>query len=60
MLTFEIYKSGIFRKSWKWRARHNNGNIMASGRGFNTKYLCLESVNQVIQYCKTNKYQIKY
>ena len=59
MLTFEIYKSGFIRPSWKWRARHSNGKIMASGRGFNTKYLCKESVDQVINYCQMKQYNIK-
>lgn len=32
---FEIYRSGIFRKEWRWRLRAANGQIIAtSGEGY--------------------------
>jgi len=52
----EVYKSGIIRKSWKWRLISSNGNIMASGKGFNSKQACIKSVTTIIDYCK--EYQI--
>jgi len=45
----EIYKSGILRKSWKWRLKARNGRIIAHGTGFNRVYECKESVDKVIE-----------
>lgn len=58
-LTFEIYHSGIFRKSWKWRAIAPNGKIIASGRGFNNKWLAEESIKILLGYIKSN-YELIY
>jgi uncharacterized protein YegP (UPF0339 family) len=60
MLKFEIYKSGIFRVSWKWRAIAPNGRIIASGRGFNSKENATKSIDVLIGYCSNETYVIRY
>ena len=30
MKEIQIYKSGIFRKGWRWRIKADNGNIIAA------------------------------
>ena len=47
-MKIEIKKTGLIRPSWKWKLKSNNGRIMASGRGFNRVYECIESVEKVI------------
>jgi len=46
-MKIQVYFSGVFRKSWKWRLIAKNGKILASGKGFNTKELCEDSVNLI-------------
>lgn len=58
-MEIEIYKSGIIRKSWKWRLTSSNGRIMASGKGFNSKQACVTSVTSIITYFKNNNVAIK-
>lgn len=60
MLTFEVYFSGLWKKSWKWRAVAPNGRIMASGRGFNSKESCIESIEQIMWYVNHNSTEIKF
>jgi uncharacterized protein YegP (UPF0339 family) len=50
ILNIEVYKSGIIRKSWKWRAKAPNGKIIASGRGFNSRALATESIGKLENY----------
>jgi uncharacterized protein YegP (UPF0339 family) len=58
MITIKIYKSGIIRRDWKWRAVAANGKIIASGRGFNSKELALESVNLLVKSIRNGDYSI--
>ena len=58
-LIIEVYYSGILRKSWKWRAIAGNGEIIASGRGFNTESNARQSIDKLITYAKYNNYTIK-
>lgn len=56
-----IYKSGVFRKSWKWKMIAPNGEVIASGRGFNSQHNAEISVGIVKGYFETGLYykQIK-
>lgn len=56
---FEIYKSGLIRKNWKWRLRSNNHKILASGRGFNNKYSCIKSIKLIKNYINNSKIYVK-
>ncbi len=56
LLNIKIYKSGILLKSWKWKAVAPNGRIIASGRGFNSRELCVDSVETLFGYVKGNSY----
>lgn len=56
MIKIKIYKSGIIRKSWKWKAISSNGRIIASGRGFNSVQLAKESVNLLIDAFASKDY----
>lgn len=58
-LTFEIYKSGFIRKSWKWRAVAPNGRIIAGGHGFNSAQLARDSVSKLIEYIQAKEIFIK-
>jgi len=49
-MKLKIYKSGIIRKSWKWKLISNNGRILASGRGFNSKQNLEESIQKIKNY----------
>lgn len=59
MITIKIYKSGIIRKSWKWKAVSSNGRVVASGRGFNSSRLVKESIDLLVNAFKSNNYEIK-
>jgi uncharacterized protein YegP (UPF0339 family) len=56
ILEFRVYYSGILRRSWKWKAVASNGNIIASGRGFNTESNARQSIDNLINYTKHNNY----
>lgn len=60
MIKFEIYRSGILRKSWKWRAVASNGEIMASGRGLNSKQGAVDSVSTLTRYVKQGLFSLKF
>lgn len=53
-----VYKSGIIRKSWKWRMVAANGEIIAHGRGFNSANLAANSVRVVADYFRMERYEI--
>ena len=53
-MRIELYKSGLIRKSWKWRLVSSNGRIMASGKGFNSRQNCMDSVMTIIGYFKSS------
>lgn len=57
-LRFIIYKSGIFRKSWKWKAVARNNRIVASGRGFNEKEYATDSVSMIIGYIQKKDIEV--
>ena len=57
-LAIKIYKSGFLRRDWKWRAVAPNGRIIASGRGFNSRQLTIESLEVLIKYILGNKFYI--
>ena len=58
MIRIIIYYSGVIRKSWKWKAKAANGEILASGKGFNSKALARESVNLLTGKIKNDQYII--
>jgi hypothetical protein len=37
--TLQIYKRGLFRKTWGWRLLHHNGDILATdgGQGYENR-----------------------
>jgi len=49
VMKIEVYRSGVIRKSWKWRMKSKNGRILASGKGFDTKQNCKKSLYLVAQ-----------
>jgi uncharacterized protein YegP (UPF0339 family) len=59
MITIKIYKSGIIRRDWKWRAVAANGKIIASGRGFNSKALALDSIDLLVKSIRSGSYSIE-
>lgn len=44
---FEIYRSGLIRREWRWRLRAGNGRVIASGEGFADRRDCLNSLELV-------------
>lgn len=57
-MTIKVYYSRVLRKSWKWKAIASNGRILASGRGFNSKLLAIESVNLLVGKIKSNEFEL--
>lgn len=49
-LKFVVYKSGVIRKSWKWKAVAPNGKILCSAKGFNSKRLAEENIRTLRTY----------
>lgn len=43
----EIYEGGKTKVNWKYRVVSVNGNIMASGSGYNTKQSVLKSIDSL-------------
>ncbi len=33
-MTFELYRSGLISREWRWRLRARNGRIVATGEGY--------------------------
>lgn len=50
--SYEVYLSGRFRRSWKWRMKSVNGRILASDRGFLSEEECYESLNKFKEFFK--------
>jgi len=57
-MKFIIYRSGIFRISWKWKLVARNNEILASARGFNTESIARENIYTIIGYIKSNGFDI--
>lgn len=48
--SIEFYKSGFFRKDWRWRIKANNGNIIgASSEGYRNKKDCIYNALSVAE-----------
>jgi uncharacterized protein YegP (UPF0339 family) len=56
-MKIEFYKSGIIRKSWKWRMVDEN-KIIAYGRGFNKKQNAQRSIEAIRDILTKNSPEI--
>lgn len=46
-MTFEIYRSGFFRREWRWRMRARNGEIVATGEGYQSRGGALHCIDLI-------------
>ncbi len=47
-MRFTVYRSGFFRREWRWRLRAANGRIVATGgEGYPHKRDCVDAVNRL-------------
>lgn len=47
MPRFEVYRSGLIRREWRWRLVAGNGEIIASGEGYRERRACLVGIDRV-------------
>lgn len=48
MIRFQLYRSGLIRKEWRWRMRAANGRIIAdSGEGYRNKADCIAAIDLI-------------
>ncbi len=47
-MTYELYRSGILRRGWRWRLVAGNGRIIANGgEAYNNRKDCLHGISLV-------------
>jgi uncharacterized protein len=44
---FQVYRSGVLRREWRWRLRAANHEPIASGEGYRSKQDCIDAVGLV-------------